>query len=208
MTPPALAPGTWEGFMSKAGRKTTAAAAPVPDAEAVRAALRESGVELDPGNRDDARTIAGVLYLIELARAHPHGITHGSDHKAFRGAVRELLGTLPRMIAEAEAEAEAEGAAAEGRATDMDRFAELARVLLAAAAPFAVTARAIRTKRGWWHPFAVQIAMEIRLVFHRRGLPVGASVSTAPLVRAVVALLGLAGIERTPEAVLKALRRP
>ena len=181
-------------------------AAPAPDAAAVLAAFRAAGVELDPANRADAGTIDDILYLLRLIRAHPHDLTHGADHKALRGAIRELLDTLPRMLAAAEAEAAS--AAREARATDQGRFAELARALLAAAMPFATTARTIRTKPGWWHAYARMLGMELRVVFYRRGLPAGASVSTAPLVCGVVALLGLAGVERTPEAVLKVLRRP
>jgi hypothetical protein len=77
--------------------------------------------------------LANLVHLVERHRSAPVQITHGVAHKALRGAVRTLL-ALPGLIAAAEGEAKA--ARAEGRATDIDRFARLSWALLSAAEPF------------------------------------------------------------------------
>jgi len=189
------------------------------------------GVELDLTAPRDEDAILNLIYVVRLVRAHPHDLTHGEDHKALRGAVRELLDTLPRMIAATEAAACATkdpawatagvatavdwaaawataGAVRVTREAQLDRFTFHLRALLAAAQPFAPVARATRTSRGWWHDCIGMLAPQIALVLRQRGLPAGASVPTARRVCVVVALLALAGIECTPEAVVKALRRP
>jgi hypothetical protein len=193
-------------------------AAPAANVEAVLAAFAAGGMALDPmAPRDDA-TILNTVYLLRLIRAHPNELTHGADHAALRGAVRELLDTLPRMIAAVEDDAcatrvtawaaDSSASAADwaadlatvravraARKAELDQFTSLARALLAAAQSFARVARAPRTSRGWWHGWAGRLAWWVALVLHQHGRPHGMANAQAPVVVVTAALLDLAGVK-------------
>lgn len=157
--------------------------------------------------------VATIIYALQLIRAHPKAMTHGVAHRRLRDAIREIFEVVPTLLDAAEADAEA--ALAEARANDSSHFAAALHGLLAAAAPFRSIAidesaqgrqARRRNKDGWWHRWALTVLLEAQLVLKRHGKPAGSSNATAPAVRVAVALLGLAGIQPTPEAIVAARR--
>ena len=196
----------------------TAPAMNVVNVSAVLAAFAAGGVELDPMTPHDDAAILDIVFLLRLIRAHPKELTHGADYAVLRGAVRELLDALPRMIAAAEAAASTirdpawagagvaspidcaaawatAGAVSATREAHLDHFASLARALLTAAQPFAQAARATRTSRGWWHGCAGMLAQVVVPVLHQHGRPHGIANAQAPAVVVTTALLDLARVK-------------
>jgi hypothetical protein len=149
------------------------------------------------------RELANIAYLVTLHKSAPVKITHGDAHKALRGAVRTLLATLPGLITAAEDEARV--AHAEGRTTDMDRFAELATVLLSAAEPFRAvsTPTKRRDRRSHWHGWARLMEQEIRRLFYACGAEAAFSHETSPGALVLADLIG-----KPVNQVVEALRPP
>lgn len=147
------------------------------------------------------RELANIAYLLTLYRSAPIHITHGDAHKALRSAVRVLLAVLPGLITAAEDEAR--DARAEGRTTDMGRFAEHATALLSAAEPFRKISVEPRDCRSHWHGWARLGAQEIRRIFDSCGAKAAFSHETSPAALVLADLL-----DRPVGQIVEALRPP
>jgi hypothetical protein len=163
----------------------------------VRESFREhaSSLPRQPNDRD----LTDLVYLTELARSAPVGITHGRSHRDLAAAIRTILRVLPNLIDAAEDAAAAAKVA--GRATDMGHFAWRGGALLAAARPFTpITSR--RDARGAWHGWAAQMEFEVRFIMKKCGKTrVSVSHETSPALRIIAQLLG-----KSESQVVNALR--
>jgi hypothetical protein len=173
-----------------------------PSAEklaAIRTAFQKN-LSVAPSNND----VVHIAYLLRLIETAPHTLTHGRSHRELARAIRIILKVLPQLISEAESENFA--AKSEGRATDMDHFAWRAQALFNAAKPFEpITAR--RDKRGWWHGWARNLALDVKVILARQGVNQRSfSKATGGGTLTVCALLDIAGVQVDAEALVTALR--
>jgi hypothetical protein len=148
---------------------------------------------LPPNCHLTENAIANLSYLVDLTRNAPVKITHSENHKMLRAAIRTIVDLLPQMIIEAE---QAAGAAKKnGEATDMDHFAERAKILLGAALPFKIIASSHRDPRGAWHAWARLMRQSIEIGLppeHRQDIsfqsPTGRGIT---LIRDLMELAGI-----------------
>ncbi len=166
------------------------------EAERIRRIFESAGIETT------AAEVAEIPYALDLIRAHPGAFLHSNEFRLATEAIHTLAQTLPLLKVEAEELAAQEAQA--GRASWAARYAKDVERLLIAAEPMVLPSR---SRRGWWHGWARALALEVGVIFRRHDQAADFGNADGRALGAVVALLGLAGVEVTPEAVREVFRK-
>ncbi|HQT67502.1 MAG: hypothetical protein B7Z78_10670 [Rhodospirillales bacterium 20-60-12] len=140
--------------------------------------------------------------LVDMIRSHPRDLMDSNSFIETVKAMRVLSENLPVLIENSDKIAE--NAAKSGISTWVGRYADKARALLDALEGFDIERR---DRRAWWHGWAKNAALDIRLIMSKAGKGASFANETAPAVAIACDVFALAGHAITPAAMVNALKK-